>query len=241
MILKEVDDKSDILRRLKGLLKHPKIYPSKKKQIKFEIYKIEQGWRNEKEASYYINTYYKDSKKVVVLHDLRVELNDVVVQIDHLLIFRTDVIIFESKYFSSQLYYDWKNKSFRVKTSKGYKGIANPIKQAERQALNLKRILEMKGLKDMVPDRYKYYVLVSPSVNFANRMPSEVVKADSFIDKFREEDEKVGLVEGLSRLARYITHSTDDLIYVGEVLKDLHKPLDFSYYLRKLGLSWVEA
>ncbi len=240
MILKDVDDKSDILKKLKSLLKHPKIYPSKKRQIKFEIYKIERGWKNERDAAYYINTYYKDSKKVVVLHDLRLELDDISVQIDHLLMFRTDIVVFESKYFSSQLYYDWRNKSFSIKTSKGFQGIPDPIKQAERQVINFQRILEKIGLKNSVPNEYNYYVLISPTANFKSKMPDKIIKADRFIDKFREEDEKIGLIKGLSRFTRFMLYDIDKLIYVGERLKELHKPLDYSFYLRKLGLSWIE-
>ncbi len=240
MILKEVDDKTEIISKLKKLLKHPKIYPSKKKEISFEIYKLEQGWKNEREAAYYINTYYRDSKKVAVLHDLRIQLDDISVQIDHLLIFRTEIVILESKYFSSELHYDWKNKVFRIKTSKGYQGIPDPIKQAERQAINLRKIIEKAELKKYVPDEYNFYVIVSPKVNFKNKMPDRVIKADKFIDKFREEDEKESFFKSVVKIARFFIYDTDKILYAAEILKSMHKPLDYSYYLKKLNLSWVE-
>ncbi|RLJ69777.1 nuclease-like protein [Hydrogenivirga caldilitoris] len=239
MVIKEVDDKTPIINELKKLLKNPKIYPKKKDQIKFELYKLQQGWKNEKEAAYYINTYYKDSEKVAVLHDIRLDINGITVQIDHLLIFRTEVIVFESKYFSSSLYYDWKNKAFSIKTAKGFVGIQDPIKQAERQTINLQRILKDIKLYDMLPSEYKFYVLVSPSVNFKGRMPKGILKADKFIDQFRYEDENIGFMEGVTRLTRFIKHGFGKIVFVAEQLKELHQPLDVSFYLKKLKLDWL--
>jgi len=243
MILKNVDDRSKIIKSLEELLKNPKIYPSKKKQIKIELYKIKKGWENEKEASYYINTHYntpEKEKKVVVLHDLRIRYQDLSFQIDHLLIFRSGIVIFESKYFSSNLYYDQKNKSFSIKTSKGMKGIQNPLKQAERQALNLKNLINKSNiLKNNLPDRIDSYVLVSPQVHFKGKMPDRILKADQFMDKFAEENEKIGFFEGLKVMKDYLTHSFEEILKAGQFLSDLHQPVTYEDYLKMLNLSWL--
>ena len=243
MILKNVDDKLEIIKNLEKLLKHPKIYKSKKEQIKYEIYKIKKGWQNEKNAAYYINTYYdtpEKEKKVVILHDLRIKYQDLSFQIDHLLIFRSGIVIFESKYFSSNLYYDWKNKSFSIRTSKGMKGIPNPLKQAERQALNLQKLIEKSQiLKNNLPNRIDSYVLVSPEVHFKGKMPDRIIKADQFMDKFAEENEKIGLIEGLKIVKNYFTHSFEDVLKAGQFILELHQPMDYEDYLRILNLSWI--
>lgn len=41
MIIKEVDDKTQIIKTLKGLLYHPKLFDSVKEKLKREIYMIE--------------------------------------------------------------------------------------------------------------------------------------------------------------------------------------------------------
>ena len=243
MILKNVDDNLEIIKKLEELLKNPKIYPSKKKQIKYELYKIKAGWQNEKDAAYYINTYYdrpEKEKKVVILHDIRIEYQDISFQIDHLLIFRSGIVIFESKYFSSNLYYDWKNKSFSIKTSKGMKGIQNPLKQAERQALNLRKLINKSAiLKNNLPDRIDSYVLISPKVHFKGKMPDRILKADQFMDRFAEENEKIGFIEGLKVLKNYFTHSFEEIFKAGQFISELHQPLTYEDYLKILNLSWI--
>jgi transcription initiation factor IIE alpha subunit len=56
-VLKNVDDKREIIDGLYTLLKHPKLYDSKKEQVKKLAENLKKGWRNEKEASYYINLF----------------------------------------------------------------------------------------------------------------------------------------------------------------------------------------
>jgi len=123
---------------------------------------------------------------------LRLKHGNTSVQIDHLLIFSFQFLIIESKYFSSTLYYDSKNKTFNIKTKQGYKGIPDPIKQTERQILNFKNFLT---------NKFDSLVLVSPNVYFKKKMPEKIVKADRFFEKIEENFEKVGFLEGISILS----------------------------------------
>jgi len=239
MILKNVDDKSEIINNLKKLLNHPKIYPSKKKQIDFEIYKIKKGWENEKNAAYYMSTYWKDSEKIVILNDLRLKIDEDVVQIDHLFLHKAFICIFESKFFSSTLYFNQKNNTFSIKTKNGYKGIPNPIKQAERQVFNLKRILEKLNLSKFLPKTYDYYVLVSPNTHLKNNMPEKLIKADMVRQKLLERADNIGMLQGLVSLKDYIKTDVNTLVFVAEELKKLHNPLKFEDYLKSLKLEWL--
>ncbi len=239
MVLKDVDDKSELIKKLKSLLLHPKIYPYKKKQIKFEIYKIEKGWKNEKESAYYINSYFKDSKKAVILHDLRLKVGSTTVQIDHLYIHRAFIAVFESKYFSSDLYYDSKNKVFNLKTKKGFIGIQDPIKQAERQVINLKRIINELNLSKYAPKNYDYFVLVSPNVFFKKEMPEKIIKVDRIKEKLDERADNIGLIDGLISFKDFMKNDLKSLNYLGYKLMQYHKPLEFKDYLNILGLSWL--
>ena len=233
MILKEIDDKKNIIRALNILLKHPKIYDNIKKKIKYEILNIKKGWENEKKCAYYINTYYKDRKFVHVIHDLRIELEDIKVQIDHLIVSHVDLTILESKFFSSNLYYDDKNREFYIKTKNGKEvGIENPIKQAERQKYNLAKIIARKKL--YLPPQLDYYVLVSPSVKFKGKMPEKVIKADVFMDKFREDDAK--LSKFFKDMFSFRLKVKDEALK----LVEMHKPLSIDFFLRKFNLLWVK-
>ncbi|WP_457643483.1 nuclease-related domain-containing protein, partial [Persephonella sp.] len=164
----------------------------------------------------------------------------ITVQIDHLLIFRTDIVILESKYFSSTLIYDNKNDSFNIKTQKGIKGIPDPRKQVERQIINFRNLLERTKLKVFFPPEISFYILVSPNVYLKTQMPDKIVKADKFIDKFREEDENISLIKGLQRVKNYMSYSFDKILYGAEQLKALHTPLSIDDYLQKLKLGWVK-
>ena len=231
MILKEIDDRREILQALNTLLKHPKIYQNIKRKIRYEIANIKKGWENERKCAYYIDTYYKDRKLVYVIHDLRIELDDIRVQIDHLIITHFDITILESKYFSSNLHYNEENKEFYIKTKNGEEiGIENPIKQAERQKYNFSRVIRAKKL--FLPPQLDYYVLVSPSVRFKGKMPERILKADTFIDKFREEDSKLSkFFKDLLSVRFKVKNETQKLL-------DLHKPLTVDYFLRKFNLEW---
>ena len=236
MVLKDIDDKSEIIIKLKELLKNPNIYPSKKKEIKFEIYKIEKGWKNEKESAYFLNTYFKDLKNTIIIHDLRLQLGDISVQIDHLIINKTKIAILESKYFSSGLYYDKKNDVFNIKTRKGFIGIKDPIKQAERQKINLKKYLEKTKLIKHLPNNFDYYVLISPSVYLKGKMPDKIVKADKFAEKFFKDLDDIGT---FSMIKSFIKYKRENLINTAQKLVKFHKPLDFEFYLKTLNLSWI--
>jgi DNA-binding cell septation regulator SpoVG len=241
MVLKELDDKREIINALKLLLKHPKIYPSKKEKLRWEIDKIYKGWKNEKDASYYINTYYKDRDNVFVIHDLRLKDGNTTVQIDHLLVFTFLTVIFESKFFSSYLYYNWKNKEFFIRNKKGeYKAIANPIKQAERQSLEFYRFIKAKGLDKYIPQKNEYYVLISPKVKFQSKMPKKVIKADSFIDKFREDDKKMGIKEVFSRGIEALRHPKKLVLQGLQELISMHQPLTIDFYLKQHNLEWTK-
>ncbi len=241
MILKESDDKREILEVLKKLLNHPKIYPAKKEQVKRELYKIKVGWKNEREAAYYIDSYLKDSDRTVVLHDLRLRVGAYSVQIDHLLLHRTSVVILESKYFSSRLVYDRLNDSFLIRDSKGkLKGIPDPRKQAERQALEFRRIVKFLNLENYLALNVDYFVLVSPETVFSGKMPEGIVKADRIKETLDSRVDRMSLLEGVKRSFSLFKTSKESLIHAGRLLLNYHQPLTVKEILKRLKLDWVK-
>ena len=241
MVLKNVDDKSKIIDGLYTLLKHPKLYDSKKEQAKKLAEKLKKGWRNEKDASYYINSYFKHRKDMVVLHDLRLVSPEETLQIDHLLIFRFLIVVFESKFFSSSLHYDPRTGEFYLTYSTRKKfAIPDPVKQAERQTFALGRFLREKNLEKYFPKLKEHFVLVSPRVKFSGKMPERVLKADKFVDKFKEEDEKMGIGTTLIRAVEFFRHSNNMIAEGAKKLISYHRPFTLNYYLKQLNLEWTK-
>jgi hypothetical protein len=237
VVLKKVDSKWDLIGMLKTLSTHPKLYPSKREEVKRSIENLVKGWRNEREASYYIDTYYKDSEDVIVLHDLRLVTPTESVQIDHLLLFKSKIVILESKYFSTTLHYDRKNREFYLKGKKGTPiPIPDPVKQAERQKVKLERILKGKGLDRLFPPAIDYYVIVSPKVKFSGKMPERVLKGDQFRDRWEGEGKSLSFFEALGKFFTEVEVSPGQLKKGGERLVSLHRPHRLEFYLQRLNL-----
>ena len=88
MILKEKDPIGTNLEQLENIAKLPNLPKEKLSKIKKEIKLLKSGNKGEKDSAYFIDFYYKDAQNWVVIHDLRVEYDGFVAQIDHLLINR---------------------------------------------------------------------------------------------------------------------------------------------------------
>jgi hypothetical protein len=84
MLIKNSDDKTALIDAIENLLKEA-IGPQRKR-IEDELRFMKAGMRAEQDAVYLIDFDFRDSKNTAVLHDLRLEINGRVAQIDHLLI-----------------------------------------------------------------------------------------------------------------------------------------------------------
>jgi len=117
-----------------------------KAKIEKELRTIGSGAKGEKDTAYYIDFRLKDSKNWAVIHDLRVEHDGRVAQIDHLLIGRMlDIYVIESKHFASgmsisdegEFCYFYKNRP---------QPIPSPIEQNKRHIQVLEQLLNDKEL-----------------------------------------------------------------------------------------------
>jgi hypothetical protein len=87
MIIKRMDSKKEEIAELTALLKE-RVTRYQRFLIERELKAIRSGVAGEKDSAYYIDFYFRNSKNWAVTHDLRLEHNDQVAQIDHLLINR---------------------------------------------------------------------------------------------------------------------------------------------------------
>ena len=68
-------------------------------------------------------------------------------------------------------------------------------------------------------------------------MPKEILKADSFIDRLRENNKNIGMFEVLSRGLEWFKHPRKLLIKSLQELVSSHKPDTIDFYLKKHNLD----
>ena len=142
------------------------------------------GQKNEKQGAYYIDFEYAKSERTMVLHDLRLEFNGRVAQIDHLLINNSWIFVIENKFFSGTLSCD-ENENWTVQYDNNKLSIPSPIQQNERHISVLKEILKSEDLFKSIPKIFNI-VIISDKTILEGFIPKEVVKAD-MIDRKRLE------------------------------------------------------
>jgi hypothetical protein len=158
---------------------------------KFEKY----GLKAEKQMAHYLKRAFQDKKDIFVINDLRLEMNDDIAQIDHLIIHRYGFLIIESKSVTSKIsineYGEWVRHYL-----KNTNGMPSPINQARRQADFLKNYLMARSenllKKSLIFQAsftdFKFDILVAISDSGIINRPknsdiSEVYKADQITDE----------------------------------------------------------
>ncbi|HNY32887.1 MAG TPA: nuclease-related domain-containing protein [Fibrobacteria bacterium] len=102
------------------------------------------GWNAESQMAHYLDRAFKDRKDVHVFHDLRLEEKGDVAQIDHLVLEPYGFHIVESKSVTSSVRVNARDEWSR-QWDGGWKGMASPLLQAERQADFLRKFLNLHG------------------------------------------------------------------------------------------------
>src|SRR5690606_33932009 len=96
-----------------------------------ESKRTRRGIQGERDAAFYIDSYFKDSVNNAVIHDLRIEVEDEVAQIDHLFFNRLmNFVLIETKCFNGNLVIN-EHGEFSVSYANGKAfGIPSPIQQS---------------------------------------------------------------------------------------------------------------
>jgi len=229
LILKEIDkQKEEDIKLLKEKLNLSK-NEKQKYLIKQEISKLETGLFGEKETAYFIDFNLKDSENYAILHDLRLEIDGLTAQIDHLLINKAvGIILVETKNTKAEitinddgtmLYKYGKNKSYNQ---------ANPLEQSKRHELVVEKILDKYNMKLNILS----YVVFLPNVIIKNKtLPKNFLRSDTFFDsiynEFTHSPKKI-----LSAAAKLIINkmpSTKEIKNIGNILVSEHKPVNIDY------------
>lgn len=216
-----------------------------KARISQELRNLHAGIKGEQEAAYLIDFDFAKSQNTLVIHDLRLEIDGRIAQIDHLLINRTlNVFVLETKHFHAGLkitedgeFLYW--NAFR----KCFEGMSSPFAQNERHITVLIDALARIDMPSKIGLRLSpvchSYVLVSSKSRIDRPKKfdtSRLIKSDMLsatLDRFFD---KAGVFEVVGSLARCL--SAETLEKVGQTLLRMHRPASFDY-AAKFGLQHV--
>lgn len=245
MILKPADSKEPQLHELQRLLT---IAPAETKgKIEQEIRILKAGQKGESEAAYLIDFDLKDSERTAVIHDLRLELNGRVAQIDHLLIHRTmKFFALETKHFHAGIKIEEDGQFLQWNSfKKTFEGMPSPLEQNERHIRVLKDLVTeiewptRMGLK-LLPT-FESFVLVSGKsrVDRPKKFDtSRVIKVEQLGNAFNKVMESMGVLDTFGALAKIV--SAETLVEVGQAIIAKHRPIQIDY-AAKFGLKDVVA
>lgn len=209
-----------------------------RKALEREIRNIRSGDKSEDSAAYFINFEYRNSDNWAILHDLRIEHNGRVAQIDHMLINRwLDIYVLESKSFTTQLKITEHGEFERyISDDDTWEAIESPLTQNKRHIAVLEELLAGSNL---LPRRlgmqlkpiYRQIVLVNgkgtitrpPSNKFDT---SRVVKGDDFKSVIEREINSLSTMSNLKAIAQII--SSDTLRELSKGIAGLHTPSRYS-------------
>jgi len=228
MILKNTDDKLadiDILHNLAARASSTR----QRYDIQSEIDNIVSGVRGETDASYYLDQEFRHRDDVVVIHDLRIEEEGDIAQIDHVVINRRrQAIVLETKALKAEISCNDEGEWEAVYGPQRY-SIASPLEQCKRHAAVLRRWLGRRktALREVIP-----VVLAAPTTRIGQRAADpddpEIIKSDLF-PRWFEKTSKANsniITVGDDKM------SEDELAGIGYRLLRAHTPIQFDWRKR---------
>ena len=231
MRMKSADDKTKRLALLEDLQKSTLRDARQKDWLHTELRNLKAGIKGEQAAAFYLDGHYKDRQNNVLLHDLRLVVDDEVAQIDHLVINRTGyMVLIETKNYSGDLEVN-AHGEFTVRYGQDRYGIASPFEQSRRHARILAKVLERLEIStrtDKLPE-FHSVVMLHPKAIIQRPDPkafdtSFLIKADQF-PAWHEKMVKLIGTGGVHKALLNI-RSPDTIKEWGEKLKRQHRPAD---------------
>jgi len=242
MIIKNRDPKDKDIAELDALLKQAEA-PGKRFLIERELRAMKAGIAGEEDCAYYINFYFGKSDNWCVIHDLRIEHQGRVAQIDHLLINRLfEIYVIESKNFSYEVTIN-DSGEFTLKNGSHSFGIPSPIEQNKRHIFLLEKFIADRGLAPgrlgipIVP-RYRSLILMSPKsvITRPDRKKFDtdmVIKADTLRTKIDEFVDRMSPLQDLAAIGKLSKITT--VAEFAEYLQSHHSNASTDYR-KKFGI-----
>jgi hypothetical protein len=242
MIIKEADDKKSQIANLEALGARRDASPDVRKRIDQEVKNIRAGVKGEAEAAYEIDFHFGSSKNYAVIHDLRIECEGRVAQIDHLLIGRfLNIWVCETKNFCEGIAINEQGECSRFYNNKPY-GMASPFEQNKKHIMVLNSLFKTgmaelpKRLGFSIKPNMTSIVLVSKNARIS-RPKTQIAGVESIIksDQFRSLiDRATDSDNNPLTMAKLI--GADTLENFARNIAAQHKPIAFNW-AAKFGLS----
>lgn len=229
MLIKQADDQSELIAALEREAAGTTV-PARRASEELRIRNA--GIRGERDSAYLIDFHFAQSKNWAVIHDLRLEHQDRVAQIDHLLINRwMDVYVLESKHFHAGVkiteegeFLAW--NSFR----RTYEGMPSPLEQNDRHIAVLKAVMATIELPTRlgvrIPPRFQSLILVAPKARIDRPKyfdDSRVIKADQLRKRLWKDIDQESTFNTLISMTKLVSSETIEAI--ARSLARLHRPL----------------
>ena len=207
----------------------------KKKYIDKDIAILKYGIDGEKNTDYELKNSFIP---MLILHDIRLESEDYVAQMDYILITKYFIMILETKKLSGDISINESGefiRSFKSKYGKVYKreGIYSPITQNERHIRILKKILKENNVCKNIPI-YSGIVMANPkSIINKSRAPKDIKEQ---IVKYDQ------LAKFIKDKIDYEKKKNDGIVFdkkmysIAEYLKTNNKEASFDY-MKKYSLT----
>ena len=231
MIIKNADDKTKRLALLADLKRSPLLNQHQRNWLDDELMRVRRGIEGERDAAFYIDSYLKDGQNHAVIHDLRLDLDGDVAQIDHLYFNRMmHFFLIETKCFNGNLHIN-DHGEFTVNYANGKSfGIPSPLEQSKRHERVLAKVLERLDITGRMGIKPTFHHLVMLHPKAIIKRPdkkafdtSMVIKADTLPTWHKNwVDKDVGMADTITSL---ITVRSTDTIkeWAGKLVRQ-HRP-----------------
>ena len=238
MQIKAADSRQPDIVALERLLDRPDVPGATRRRIEAEVRQIRAGERAERDAAYQVELYFGQSENWATIHDLRIEVDGLTAQIDHIVINRlAEVWVCESKSFAEGVSINEYGEWSRWRHGR-QEGMPSPIEQNRRHIQLLERAFDeglaplprRLGLAPMKP-RLRSLVLVSDNAQI--KRPRK--KVDGLDQVIKAEQLKTRLFDAFDAtptrdIARVI--GKEGLRHFAEGLAALHRPATFDWAAR---------
>lgn len=241
MLIKYPDDKKKRLRLLEELRRSDRLDERQKEWLRNEYSRQKPGDKGERDAAHYLDMSFSDSKNHAVLHDLRLEADGQIAQIDHLIVNRMLYFyLLETKTYRGNLHINEQGEFMAEYSGERRYGIASPLEQSRRHETVLKKVLERLGITGRAGTEptFIHVVMVHPKA-IIHRPPADkfdtsmVIKADQFATWHKNFVDKLGAATMLPGMVNLRGRGT--VKEWGEQLKGEHRPsnpLDLPDFMR---------
>jgi hypothetical protein len=160
MLIKAATDKQPQVDALEALLQRPDVDAQTRSRIDQEIRMIRAGVSGERDAAYEIEFHLGNNLNQMTIHDLRIECDGRVAQIDHLIINRLlDIWVCESKHFAEGVEINELGEWVAFYGSRP-RGIPSPVEQNRRHT----EVLTDVFAKGLVPLPRRLGITIKPKI-----------------------------------------------------------------------------